>query len=233
MKSRNSAVFALMLLNTSAGVALAEEPTQKPVPSPSAQMQSAPKLKDLPAQEVQEVQQALRDRGMYKGAVDGIAGPGTMAALENFQKDHGLPTDGLNKETRFELGMKSVTQPTVAQRPAPGMAEPAPAASAEPAAPAAESSAELAKLDSAQIRELQQRLNRLGYYAAQADGKFNTATRQALSRFYRDQAELAQRGRISVPGAMALGLNPADVQPVSGSDVPQREPAPSAPPNAE
>lgn len=224
MKARNTAVLALMLLNTSAGVALAEEPAQKP--PQQAQKEGAQSIKNLPAQEIQEVQQALRDRGMYKGAVDGIAGAGTIAALEAFQKDHGLPTDGLNKETRFELGMKQ--QSTVAQRPAAGMAEPTPAASAETAAPTTASSAELAKLDSTQIRELQQRLQRLGYFAGTADGKFSTATRQALSRFYRDQAELAQRGRISVPGAMALGLNPADVQPVSGSDMPEREPAPSA-----
>lgn len=223
MKRRNIALLALTLLNTSAGVALAEEPAARP-----AESATASSLKSLPAQEVQEVQQALRDRGQYKGAVDGIAGAGTIAALEAFQRDRGLPTIGLSKETRFELGMKQMST-TVAQRPVAGTQEAAPPAPAEPPTPAVANSAEMAKLDKAQIRELQQRLHKLGYYAGEGDGKFNAATRQALSRFYRDQAELAQNGRISLQGALALGLSPADVQAVSGSDQPQKEPATDQP----
>lgn len=37
-----------------------------------------------------EVQQALAERGYYKGAIDGIVGPKTTAALEAFQLDAGL-----------------------------------------------------------------------------------------------------------------------------------------------
>jgi peptidoglycan hydrolase-like protein with peptidoglycan-binding domain len=209
MKSRNTAVLALMLLNASSGIALAEAD-----------------LKDLPAQEIQEVQQALRDGGQYKGAVDGIAGKSTEVALERFQRDHGLATEGLTKETRFELGLKPNPAPradaTMHERPAAGTDSTRPA-------PAATNDAEIAKLDADQIRELQQRLHKLGYYKGEADGKFGASTRQALSRFYREQAELAQRGLISPQGALALGLDTSDVQPVSGTDEkapePQREPA--------
>lgn len=37
-----------------------------------------------------QVQQELRERGYYRGAVDGIVGPRTRMALESFQRDAGL-----------------------------------------------------------------------------------------------------------------------------------------------
>jgi peptidoglycan hydrolase-like protein with peptidoglycan-binding domain len=209
MRSRNTAVLALMLLNTSGGIALAESPAEAPSKTAAAPATTA--LNDLSAQEIQEVQQALRDSGQYKGAVDGIAGKGTEVALERFQRDRGLATDGLTRETRFELGLKPVSAPRadVTTRSEPN-------------------DTEIAKLDVDQIRELQQRLHKLGYYKGEADGKFSASTRQALSRFYREQAELAQRGRISPQGALALGVDTSDIQPVSGTDAtppePQREP---------
>jgi peptidoglycan hydrolase-like protein with peptidoglycan-binding domain len=220
MKPRNTAVLALMLLNTSGGIALAQTPAEAPPKTTAAP--ATTDLKSLSAQEIQELQQALRDGGQYKGAVDGIAGKGTEVALERFQRDRGLATDGLTKETRFELGLKPVPTPraeaTMHEQPAPD------------AATTAESrDAEIAKLDAGQIKELQQRLHKLGHYKGEVDGKFTASTRQALTRFYREQAELAQRGRISPQGALALGLDASDVQPVSGSDEkapePQREPA--------
>ena len=47
-----------------------------------------------------EVQQALAQRGYYKGAIDGIVGPKTVAALEAFQLDAGLRVNPvLNRST--------------------------------------------------------------------------------------------------------------------------------------
>jgi peptidoglycan hydrolase-like protein with peptidoglycan-binding domain len=229
MRPRNTAVLALMLLNTPGGIALAE-PTEAPPKTAAAR--DAADLKSLSAQEIQEVQQALRDSGQYKGPVDGIAGNGTAVALERFQRDHGLSTDGLSKETRFELGLK----PAPAARAESAMQHERTSAGTATKRPAPDSAtraeskdADIASLDTDQIRELQQRLQKLGYYNGEVDGKFAASTRQALSRFYRAQADLAQRGRISPQGAQALGLDASDIQPVSGTDEkgsePQREPA--------
>lgn len=43
---------------------------------------------------VREVQQLLADLGYLKGAADGIAGPGTLSAVIDFQTDKGLPIEG-------------------------------------------------------------------------------------------------------------------------------------------
>ncbi len=41
------------------------------------------------------VQQRLKDLGYYKGAVDGLSGPGTKSAVTLFQKQHELKADGI------------------------------------------------------------------------------------------------------------------------------------------
>ena len=44
---------------------------------------------------LRRIQQALKSHGHYKGAVDGIDGPGTRASLESFQRAEGLPVTRL------------------------------------------------------------------------------------------------------------------------------------------
>ena len=41
-----------------------------------------------------QVQTALHDYGYYDGPIDGIIGPMSRAALERFQKDHGIEVTG-------------------------------------------------------------------------------------------------------------------------------------------
>jgi hypothetical protein len=43
---------------------------------------------------VQEIQQALRDAGFDPGAIDGVFGPHTLAAVVSFQESQGLVVDG-------------------------------------------------------------------------------------------------------------------------------------------
>ena len=43
---------------------------------------------------VREVQQILADLGYLKGGADGMVGPGTLAAVIDFQADKGLPAEG-------------------------------------------------------------------------------------------------------------------------------------------
>lgn len=55
---------------------------------------------------VQNVQARLRNLGFYRGAVDGLWGPGTQTAIERFQQGHGLqPTGQLNPATAQAMGL--------------------------------------------------------------------------------------------------------------------------------
>ena len=51
------------------------------------------------------LQVALHSRGLYFGAIDGVKGPGTTAAIKRFQRRAGLTPDGIpGAETRKALG---------------------------------------------------------------------------------------------------------------------------------
>ena len=51
------------------------------------------------------LQVALRAQGLYRGAIDAIAGPNTVAAVRAFQRVHGLPVTGLaDARTRKAFG---------------------------------------------------------------------------------------------------------------------------------
>ena len=54
--------------------------------------------------QVKRVQTELKGQGLYKGKVDGKAGPQTMAALSTYQKDKDLQQTGtLDQETMNSL----------------------------------------------------------------------------------------------------------------------------------
>jgi hypothetical protein len=58
------------------------------------------------AEQTRSVQQALKDRGMHPGPVDGAMSPETQAAIRAFQKDQKIPVTGrLDSQTREKLGM--------------------------------------------------------------------------------------------------------------------------------
>ena len=46
-------------------------------------------------EDVKELQQKLAEQGYYKGAIDGMYGPLTKAAVTNYQKDKNLIVDGM------------------------------------------------------------------------------------------------------------------------------------------
>jgi murein DD-endopeptidase MepM/ murein hydrolase activator NlpD len=57
---------------------------------------------------VAALQVALRARGLYAGTIDGVAGPGTVAAVRRFQRRVGLPVDGVaGPQTRRAFGRYS------------------------------------------------------------------------------------------------------------------------------
>ena len=56
------------------------------------------------AQSAQDIQQALKNAGLYKGAIDGKIGPGTRRAITEFQQQNGLTADGkVGKKTWEKL----------------------------------------------------------------------------------------------------------------------------------
>jgi len=59
-----------------------------------------------PGQVLENVQVALRNQGYYHGAVDGLIGPQTHAALAAYQRDHGLAvTAAVDEPTLVTLGL--------------------------------------------------------------------------------------------------------------------------------
>lgn len=58
------------------------------------------------------VQRSLRDRGYYRGSIDGLYGPETRGAVERFQRDRGLRVDGvIGQETLSALGLQGDRDP--------------------------------------------------------------------------------------------------------------------------
>ena len=58
-----------------------------------------------PDQVVANVQGALQRLGYYQGAIDGVLGPATQEAIENYQRHQGLPvTGGIDHRTLASMG---------------------------------------------------------------------------------------------------------------------------------
>jgi hypothetical protein len=79
---------------------------------------------------------------------------------------------------------------------------------------------DLSALSADQIKQVQATLQQGGYYQGDVDGIPGGATKQALSRFYSDQAQLALRGQILPQAATVLGLDQSEIERVRGEDSP-------------
>jgi peptidoglycan hydrolase-like protein with peptidoglycan-binding domain len=110
------------------------------------------------------VQAALREKGLYAGPLDGIAGPLTSAAITVFERASGRePTGAASLEILAELSA-----------PEAGSAE----GHDEPASPPAQPDPRLAIVQAA--------LARAAYGPLPADGLFGPQTRSAIERFQLD-----------------------------------------------
>ncbi|HZP20063.1 MAG TPA: peptidoglycan-binding domain-containing protein [Bauldia sp.] len=121
----------------------------RPAPAPAATAAAAPAAALKPVPDVKTVvslQKALAAKGLYKGAVDGIAGSRTRAAVAAYEKSAGLPVTGepsadlLDRITTASIkpvAKGTPAKPAVATIPAKRVAPPAdipaPSASLEPA----------------------------------------------------------------------------------------------------
>jgi peptidoglycan hydrolase-like protein with peptidoglycan-binding domain len=81
----------------------------RPPPTPLAL--GANVSKEVPAagnrNDVKKMQQILRDKGHYRGDVDGVSGLRTWASIRGFQKAENLPVTGqLDPQTAAKLGVR-------------------------------------------------------------------------------------------------------------------------------
>lgn len=67
------------------------------------ELEDLSKVVEANSELIREVQQALVDAGFNPGAIDGVNGPRTMAALKSYQKQNNLAIGQLTKETLQRL----------------------------------------------------------------------------------------------------------------------------------
>lgn len=118
--------------------------------------------------EVRDMQQRLAALGFYSGEADGQYGAGTKAAVEAFQRQHGLEADGIAGESTLTLLYSEQAQgfvPTPVPTPTP------------------ESTLLSSGSQGERVRQLQERLQQLGYYTGKLDGDYGKGTRSAVTVF--------------------------------------------------
>jgi peptidoglycan hydrolase-like protein with peptidoglycan-binding domain len=129
------------------------------------------------AETMRSVQQTLNHRGFRAGAADGTDNPRTQMALREFQRSENLQDTGrLNQQTLDALGVVPEMAGVEEQPPIPAQAS---------------------------TREVQRRLNSLGYNAGPPDGVMGRSTRAALVEFQRSH-NLQPTGQLNRETLMAL-----------------------------
>ena len=69
-------------------------PTPHPLAAKPSKRQTRSSQQAPTPERYKEIQQALADRGYFKGSADGTWGPDSVAALKHFQEDQNLDPDG-------------------------------------------------------------------------------------------------------------------------------------------
>jgi peptidoglycan hydrolase-like protein with peptidoglycan-binding domain len=84
---------------------------------PSAAQQNMQE-QNLSKDEIQQVQQALDQKGFKSGQADGVLGPETKNAIKEFQQKQGWNATGeLDNQTLSALGVSTIGQNATGQRP--------------------------------------------------------------------------------------------------------------------
>src|SRR5262245_10212824 len=151
-------------------------------PSAPARVPPVPRT---PGQVINDIQRELSRRGYYDGAVDGLYGPKTDAAIRDFEHSYGLkpsaePTEALLQSIMRAppKGMKGIT----------GTATPRPPASGDAATDQA--------MPSPRIVAVQRALTEYGYGQIKTTGLSDADTQRAIEKFERER-KLPVTGQIS------------------------------------
>jgi len=128
---------------------------------------------------VKKLQQKLADAGLYTGDIDGKFGASTEVAVKEFQLSQGLNPDGIaGKDTLVALGLT----------------------------PNSIASAKLRRGSSGDsVKTLQEKLQALGYYTGDIDGKFGASTETAVKAYQKAQS-LKVDGIVGPATKAKLGL---------------------------
>ena len=152
------------------------------------------RVDDLPAESaaiyVRGIQQALAEHGYGPGRVDGVMGDDTRRAIRAYQRDIGLPTDGVASKELLEYMLFNKGGATSGSEPVPS-------------------------LDPVFVRSVQIELVERGYYHGEIDGIAGPKTREAVDRFQRD-AGLVVNGAMDQRLLEELRIQPTSVRAYGG-----------------
>ncbi len=186
MKRRHAPLLALALAGAGAFLA-----------SPSVAQTGQPLsfVQPLSSQSIQAVQEKLHQAGAYNGKIDGVWGPDSATALQQFQQSHQLQVTGqMNQATAATLGLEPGI---LLAETTPGQ----PAAAPPPAPPPSD------RLSASSIRAVQTRLRALNFYSGSVDGIWGQSTQTAIERFQQGRG-LQANGQLNPATISALGLTP-------------------------
>jgi len=156
-------------------------PTPTPIPTPTPTPVNCPPLRRGDRGPLVSILQTHLERaGFDVGAIDGIFGARTEAALRAFQQQRNLPVTGVvDVATWRALGVNcSITPPGPTPPPSPG-----------PIPPPEQFHCPLLRLGSSgpAVRLLQRLLQERGFYRGPIDGVYGTRTQRAVRQFQRSQ----------------------------------------------
>ncbi len=183
-------------------------------PAPTPPVQPTPPVNQCPTLRrgsrgpiVRILQTQLERAGFEVGAIDGIFGARTEAAVRSFQQQRNLPVTGVvNVATWTALGVTCTVTP-----PTPAPPEPA---------PPVQFHCPILRLGSVgpAVRFLQRLLQQRGLYQGLIDGDFGGRTQRAVRQFQRNQ-NLPVTGVVDRATWRALGVN-CDEEPTPPSGAP-------------
>ncbi len=100
-----------------------EDQTELPNTAAESAMQEETLVEEIEIPETpsdEQIQQALKNAGVYQGAVDGKIGPKSKAAIKSFQEQSGLVADGkVGRKTWAKLGPYLNSVPAQEEAPVP------------------------------------------------------------------------------------------------------------------
>jgi peptidoglycan hydrolase-like protein with peptidoglycan-binding domain len=152
-------------------------PPQVPRPRPSERAAAAgpsPAVTRPPGEIINEIQRELTRRGYYDGAVDGLYGPRTDAAIRDFEQAAGLNPSAEPTEALLQAIMRS---PAKSAKPAAANPPRPPAGRNELDRPA----------PSRRVIALQRALAEYGYGQIKPTGIVDAETQAAIEKFERER----------------------------------------------